>query len=435
MPNVSSYFSKYKLLFMLLLLFVSYKPIKAESLLQFYYHTKMQSPSLLANLAYREAANTKLVQAKSLTLPKIDVFTNINFNNYHSLGSGLNIIQPIYEYSTHIKSKLANKLFDQANLELEINNIKLILKVANDYFNLLLALENLKYAHAEKQSIKKQLSQAQKKFRIGLITITDIYDAKLRLDFAVAQEVEAINKFHELRDNIYQMSGKKYLQLNDISNELPIYPNNNLETLNKIALESNLLLRLASIRVDQASINLDLYKSQHYPSIFLKINQFDGSMANNFEKKQIILQLNLPIYSGGLISAQVDENQHIREAFLQLLEEQRREISLAVQKAYEDHKLSIEKIEIAKRIRISASNVLEANKAGYVIGTKSIISILDAERNLYMAEKNLSSARYAYITSYLKLLYNSGQLSENSLIKIDYYLKKPINLSSYDYND
>ncbi len=74
---------------------------------------------------------------------------------------------------------------------------------------------------------------------------------------------------------------------------------------------------------------------------------------------------------------------------------------------------------------MSTRSALEANRAGYEVGTRTIVDVLDAERNVYLAERNYAAARYSYVTNYLTLRQAAGQLSEADMVEINGWLGPP----------
>ena len=194
-----------------------------------------------------------------------------------------------------------------------------------------------------------------------------------------------------------------------------------------MALENNLALRSAGFEVDQARENIKLQKAAHYPTVDLRVSRFDtdNGLNSNTASSQINLALTIPLYSGGAVSSRSREAAYKYEAARQTFENQQREIIRTVRNAYRGQETAISQIKAFDQTRTSTRSALEANQAGYEVGTRTIGDVLDAERNLYLAERNYANARYTYITNYLSLRQAAGQLAEVDMAEINRWLGTP----------
>ncbi|TNF19673.1 MAG: outer membrane channel protein TolC, partial [Vibrionaceae bacterium] len=84
---------------------------------------------------------------------------------------------------------------------------------------------------------------------------------------------------------------------------------------------------------------------------------------------------------------------------------------------------SIGSVRAYEQSVISAQSALDATEAGFDVGTRTIVDVLDATRTLYSVKKNLSDARYSYIINVLQLRQAVGTLSEQDIIDVNAGLK------------
>lgn len=410
------------------------QPAAAEDLLQIYRQSLDSDPVLKAAVAGREAAQEAKPQARALLLPNVGINaeqgrtsisgqTDFNSHNYT-----LGLEQPIYNRSSLVQQKLADAIVGQSDVDLRNTNNELILRVSQGYFGVLAALDNLTYATAEKNAFARQLEQANRRFEVGLATITDVYDAQARFDAAVSQEIDATNKLADARESLRQLTGQEYIRLNQLSERMPLsLPKpNDVEEWVRMALDNNLRLLSAGFSVEQARQNIQLQKAGHYPTLSLRASMTDldnGAIDNN--SNQVSLQLAVPLYTGGAVSSRSRQAAYNYEATRQSLESLQRDTVRTVRNAYRGQETAISLIKALDQTRVSTRSALEANQAGYEVGTRTIVDVLDAERNVYLAERNYASSRYSYIANYLALRQAAGQLSETDVTEINGWLGEP----------
>lgn len=416
------------------------QPAGAEDLLQVYRQAQASDPVLKAAAASRDAAQEAKPQARALLLPSVGATVEQGYNfgttgvppgrsSFDSHTYGISLVQPIYNRGNQVRQRLADATVSQSDVELGNARNELVLRVSQGYFGVLAALDNLTYATAEKNAFARQLEQANRRFEVGLATITDVYDAQARFDAAVSQEIDAINKLADARELLRQLTGQEYTQLNLLSERMPLTlpkPNDPEEWV-RMALENNLILRSAGFGVDQARENVRLQKAGHYPTLNLRASRADSDngLGSNAAGSEVSLELTIPLYSGGAVSSRSREAAYSYEASRQGLENQQRETIRTVRNAYRGQETAISQIKALDQTRVSTRSALEANQAGYEVGTRTIVDVLDAERNVYLAERNYAAARYSYIANYLTLRQAAGQLSEADVAEINGWLGGP----------
>ncbi|CDH46548.1 MAG: TolC family outer membrane protein [Candidatus Competibacteraceae bacterium] len=414
------------------------QPAGAEDLLQVYRQAFEGDPVLKAAAASREAAQETKPQARALLLPNAGVTVeqgrtfgisgaqdNSSFNS-HNYAIGLT--QPIYNRNSQVRQRLADTVVSQSDVNFRNTQDRLILRVAQGYFGVLAALDILTFTTAAKNAFARQLEQANRRFEVGLATITDVYDAQARFDAAVSQEVSAINALADARELLRQLTNQEYAQIAILSEQMPLSlpkPSDPDEWV-RMALENNLELRSANFDVDKARENINLQKSGHYPTLDFKASRadFDNSVTAT-TSSQVNLELIIPLYTGGAVSSRSREAAYNYEAARQSLEDLQRNTIRTVRNAYRGQETAISQIKARNQTRISTRSALEANQAGYEVGTRTIVDVLDAERNVYQAEADYANARYSYIVSFLTLRQAAGQLSEADVIEINGWLAKP----------
>jgi outer membrane protein len=415
------------------------QPAGAEDLLQVYRQAMESDPVLKAAAASREASQEAKPQARALLLPNVGVTAEqgrtfgiagspTGQSSFNSHNYAIGLVQPVYNRGNQVQQRVADAVVGQSDVDFQNAQNELILRVSQGYFGVLAALDNLTYATAEKNAFARQLEQANRRFEVGLATITDVYDAQARFDAAISQEIDATNKLADARELLRQLTGQEYAQLNLLSERMPLsLPKpSDPEVWVNMALENNLKLRSSSFGVDQARENINLQKAGHYPTLDLRANRvnLDNSITDT-SSSQVNLELTIPLYTGGAVSSQSRQAAYGYEAARQSLENLQRDTVRTVRNAYRGQETAISQIKALDQTRVSTRSALEANQAGYEVGTRTIVDVLDAERNVYLAARNHAAARYSYIVNFLTLRQAAGQLSEADVTEINGWLDKP----------
>ncbi len=422
-------------------------PAAAEDLLQVYRQAQDSDPVVKAAAATQQASQETLPQARALLLPSLDgsVQSGKDFGTNDSSAGGsrnysfdtynysVSLNQPIYDRGSQVQQRLAQSTVEKADVDFRNAQSDLILRVAQGYFGVLIALDSLTFATAEKNAFARQLEQANRRFEVGLATITDVYDAQASFDGAVSREISAINALADAREQLRQLTGLEYAKLSILSEKMPLsLPNpQNPEEWVGMALANNLALLSAGFSVDQARENINVQKAGHYPTLGLNVS---SAMFNQGELdttlNRVNLQLAIPLYSGGAVSSKSRQAAYSYESSRQQLENLQRDTIRVVRDAYRGQETAISQIKAMDQTRVSTRSALEANQAGYEVGTRTIVDVLNAERSVFQAERDYASARYNYILNFLILRQASGQLSEADLTEINGWLDEALSTSA-----
>ncbi|MNG87249.1 Outer membrane protein TolC precursor [compost metagenome] len=162
-------------------------------------------------------------------------------------------------------------------------------------------------------------------------------------------------------------------------------------------------------------------------------NRYSGSRSistdNDAGENKVGLSFNLPLYSGGQTNSQVQQAQYNFVGASEQLESAHRSVVQTVRSSFNNVNASISSINAYKQAVISAQSSLDAMEAGYQVGTRTIVDVLDATTTLYNAKQQLSSARYTYLINQLNIKSALGTLNENDLLLLNGALGKPISTS------
>ncbi len=333
----------------------------------------------------------------------------------------------------------------QGALQLAAVEQELLLQSAEAYFSVLRAEDLLAAAKAEEAALRRHYEEAKERFDVGLSNLTELLEAQASRDIAQAGVLQAEQARANAFEALQALTHRDYRFIEGIRHDLPVRLPEPIEAQAWVetALAGNLSLKASAEAIAGAEHSLRQRKAGHAPSVDLVARYQRGDndalgfanspltgqlpqmprYAGDVERQSIGVQLNIPLYSGGLTSAQVRESYHR----LDQAEQQREALRRAVIQATRNHHLAVvtnvRRIEARKQAVLSSQSALEATEVGYEIGSRDILDVLDAQRQLYGAVRQYNDARYDYVLDQLRLKQAAGVLSPADLDELSAWLK------------
>ncbi|RJL18523.1 outer membrane channel protein TolC [Pectobacterium polaris] len=422
---------------------------QAENLLQVYQQAKSTNPDLRSSAATRDAAFEKINQARSPLLPQLGINAGYTYNKGYRDSNGVNnneksatlqLTQTLFDMSKWRALTLQEKQAGIEDVTYQTAQQNLMLNTATAYFNVLRAIDSLSYINAQKQAIYRQLDQTTQRFNVGLVAITDVQNARSQYDSVLANEVLARNTLDNALESLRQITGNFYPQLAGLNIER--FSTQKPEAVNNLLKEAenrNLNLLSARLSQDLAREQIRSAETGYMPTLDLTAStgvsdtRYSGSRTNsgNFNdtdagQHRVGINFTLPLYSGGATNSQVKQAQHSYVSSSELLESAHRSVIQIVRSSFNNISASISSINAYKQAEVSAQSSLDAMEAGYQVGTRTIVDVLNATTTLYNAKQQLSSARYDYLINQLNIKSAQGTLNENDLQALNASLGQPV---------
>ncbi|MCA6973051.1 MULTISPECIES: outer membrane channel protein TolC [Pectobacterium] len=423
---------------------------QAENLLQVYQQAKSTNPDLRSSAATRDAAFEKINQARSPLLPQLGLGADYTYNkgyrdskdvNSNAKSASLQLTQTLFDMSKWRALTLQEKQAGIEDVTYQTAQQNLMLNTATAYFNVLRAIDSLSYINAQKQAIYRQLDQTTQRFNVGLVAITDVQNARSQYDSVLANEVLARNTLDNALESLRQITGNFYPQLAGLNIER--FSTQKPEAVNNLLKEAenrNLNLLSARLSQDLAREQIRSAETGYMPTLDLTAStgvtdtRYSGSRTNNSNsfndsdagQHRVGINFTLPLYSGGATNSQVKQAQHSYVSSSELLESAHRSVIQTVRSSFNNISASISSINAYKQAEVSAQSSLDAMEAGYQVGTRTIVDVLNATTTLYNAKQQLSSARYDYLINQLNIKSAQGTLSETDLQALNASLGQPV---------
>ncbi len=436
----------------------------ADNLVQIYHQALKSDPSFKQSYSNWLSAEQNLPLSKTNLHPMVDISAGVSPNyqwlaSHHAAGSshasgGAWVGSPAGNF---VQVSLSQTLFDAAAWK-QINGAEfsvkaataqylasaqdLMARTATAYFNVLSASEQLQYIVAQKKAMLQQLMTERQKFKVGLIAITGVYDARAKYDASVAEQIKTQHLLANQLENLRAITGTSYHALASLEKNVPLrspQPNHidawvttanqhnyaiqalvNTMLAKKEAVKQALASRYPTLKFSaQAAANMSGYLPTTTPS---PTPSNHGIIQSSSEQVSAGLTLNFPVYQGGAISASATQKNDDYLSATHMLEQTRREVEKNTRQAYLGVNASISQIKADQQSMLSANQQLQATKASYQVGTRTMVDVLDGLSLLYKAREAWAQDRYTYIINLIKLKQSAGTLSPKDLIKINAWL-------------
>lgn len=355
----------------------------------------------------------------------------------------LNLRQNLFSWSNWLTLKAANSQVAQAEATYLAAEQNLISRVSQAYFNVLSAQDNLDAQQASLEAIARQLDQADKRYDVGLIAITDVQEAKAARDTARAAVIAAKRTLATTEDQLEEITGQKYDSLSKPGTEMPLSMPEPADENRwvEISLEQNATLVSSRLAADIARDNVKVAFGGHLPTIDLvagrSYTQQSGpstqsvpgqggfsfpDFGSKVNDRNISLQLTVPIFSGGLTQSKVRQSQYLWIAAKEQMVQTSRATERQARDAYLGVISGIARVQALRQALESSQTALKATEAGYEVGTRTAVDVLNARKTLVQAQTDYSGSRYDYINSIIQLRLAAGNLDRTQLVQINSWL-------------
>ncbi|HEY4369891.1 MAG TPA: TolC family outer membrane protein [Steroidobacteraceae bacterium] len=406
-------------------------------------------PQLSANGSYsrfsQDSSRTTLINSEpsdplSPLVPRaLTSNADINARQYE-----IDLRQTIFRWDQWSLLKRADAQVAQAEADYQAAQQDLIQRTAQRYFDVLASQDTVDAAAATLEAFSRQLEQANKRFEVGLIAITDVQEARAAHDQAAAALIEAKRTLATSQELLRELTGESFDALAAPIDDLPLKTPDpvNEEQWVTTALEQNLSVISARLATDIAKQDIKVARAGHLPSLDLVASRADldysgsqvsrstsgiptNSPADQTQTTDTIgIQLTVPIYSGGGTSSAVRQKVYLHRAARERLERAVRETERSTRDSYLGVLSEISRVQALKQALASSQTALQATEAGFEVGTRTTVDVLDARRRLFDAQTTYSRSRYDYMLNVLQLQLATGTLNKADLEELNSWLKK-----------
>ncbi len=355
----------------------------------------------------------------------------------------LNLTQNLFSWTNWSTLKAADSQVAQAEADYRTAQQALLQRVAQRYFGVLAAQDTLEAQQIALEAFNRQLDQANKRFEVGLIAITDVQDSKAARDQSNAAVIEAKRALASAEEQLREVTGQKYDQLSRPGPQMPLAspaPADEQEWVN-MALDQNTQLLSSRLASDIARENVRVAFGGHLPEINLVgtygkgrndgnatiggLGTFDPYPSSSTTKTYGV-QVQVPIFSGGRTNARVKEQEYRWIAAKEAVTASSRATERAARDAYLGVISEMARVEALKQAVDSSETSLKATEAGYEVGTRTSVDVLDQRRQLVASQTTYLQSRYTYLTNVVNLRQAAGTLDEKTLDELNKVLTESV---------
>lgn len=399
--------------------------------------------------AYSKYMSTReaLPQAQAAILPNISFNDNLTYidyeskasfvgeikDEYHQRNYTLSLTQPLFNWALWKGVQQASYTVKQALAAYDDAAQDLIIRTATAYFAVLQAKDNVKFSKSQLRANGRSLEQAKQRFKVGLDAITSVYEAQAAYDSSNSVVITSQNNLTNQYEKLRLLTNHTYQGLAPLkSANIPLVKPEpqNIDSWTDKALKQNYNLQSAHYGVLAAKENIGAKNAGHLPTLSLNagINHTDAKSSVSFLRQDNTITsakftLNLPIYQGGLVVSQTRQASFDYQSTREVYENAYRSAIVQTRIAYNTIIDGISTIRADRQAVKSGENSLESTDAQFKVGTRTMVDVVAAQRNLFRVQTQLASDQYSYILAILQLKYQAGTLSVSDLQEINTWLK------------
>ena len=417
---------------------------RAQSLKELYEAARQYDAAYLAAQAQSRSADYRVAQAEGVARPTASLAGTANMaridppvgggGDSNSIGATVRARYPIINRANEAQIASARRSLEVARADLDTAEQDLMVRVAQAYFDVLASQDTLGTVRANKTAITEQLASAKRNFEVGTATITDTREAQARFDKAVADEIAAENDLRSKRIALDQLVGRTGITPKPLAVPValpPVLPAD-AEAWVNTADAQHPSVRRARVALDLARIEIDRAKAAERYTLdavgAVGATRTSGSTLSSFggvtRSAQVGVEFNMPLYTGGVTGARIQETVVLEEKARQDLEAARRGIAQGTRVAYFGVVSGQAQVKALEAAEASSKLALEATQLGYRVGVRVNLDVLNAQTQLYQNQRDLAKARYDVLVGGLRLRQASGQLQPSDIDAVNTLLAR-----------
>lgn len=430
-------------------LLVSAQPALADDLVSILELAMRNDPTLRQAQAQLRSGQQQLILARSSLLPQasanfseqrqaagLEGVVDLTDLNQESTRYGLNISQSLLNLPNWYSYQGAKEA-DQARLyNFAAQEQALIIRVATAYFDVLRNIDQLDTRRQEEEASQREFERTQQREEVGLVAITEVYEAQAVYDLARNNTILAEDAVASAYEALEAITGQPHPNIDILSEDFPIEEaDGSMDTWVNEALNNNPQLLAARYSVEAQSRIAKARSSERWPTVSLQ-GGYSNSETNSgqgtdgsqravgaIEGVSIGLSVSIPLYTGHALTARRQQAEYDLVAQQEQANLIRRTTTQDIRNAYRS--VNTDALVIAQRQQaiVSAEAALNAIEAGYEVGTRNIVDVLQARQQLFGALRNFADARYNYVLDTLELKRTAGVLTPQDIIDLNAWLE------------
>ncbi|MEH6825232.1 MAG: TolC family outer membrane protein [Motiliproteus sp.] len=415
----------------------------AGALKEIYLKALTNDPQLRAAQASFRADSEATPQSRAGLLPTLNLGGSLGYSDSHPGTNGVNnslsltLSQPVFRAQNWFSFQRSQQLTEQAASVFAKAQQDLIQRTLQAYMTVLEAKTNLTSAQAEEKAIQRRLDQVKAQFEVGLIAITDVQEAQATFDNSQVQRILAEGALDNSYEALERLNADPIQETPALNADYPItalVPDQRDPWVEK-ALTENIELAIFQHGVGAAQTQTKIAKAGHYPTLDLNASLSDSNSNSNSNSNSsatfdgsngtLALTLNVPLYLGGSVRSQQREAFQRLDASREQHEDLRRKVTQDTRSLFRNLQTDRATIKARQQAISSSQSALHATSAGFEVGTRNVVDVLQAERQLFAAQRDFANARYTYVRNLFQFKQAIGSLNPEDLYELDRWMTTP----------
>jgi outer membrane protein len=307
----------------------------------------------------------------------------------------------------------------------------LLFKVVDTYFTVLEAEDELGFFKSEEETTSRQLAQIQALFDRELAKVTELYAIEARLDQVKADSIEAEAKLVTAKEGLRELTGAMPTALTKLRDGIEYKElEGKLDDWLAVAKGENPTLIAQQYAIAAADHDVTAQKSKHLPVVELQLNYYNtntgfqsANLGSQVDTQVAAINVNVPIFSGGVTTKQTQEAQHKLTLNKYDNEAKLRALIKETSDAFLNSNANVRLIKETQKALESATKSREAMETGFNYGVETITDVLKAQEEEFKAKRDLAKAKYGYVKNRMRFLQAIGTISEENLEEVNGWLQ------------
>lgn len=413
--------------------------VSASSLYDYFTQAEAQDAGFAAVQARTRASQELEPQSRAKLLPNISVVAGAGWIDHRDEGPvehdrnnasayAVVLTQPLFRWQEVIAHEQGTLATSAAQVDLHAARQALVLRVAQVYFDVILAQETLKTVQRHRRLVESQFQHLEQANRHGSATRIDVGALQSQADLATAQELDANDALTLAQDAFQQTTGQTPDTLAPLADptlfQAPVPAN--VEDWAANARDASLQVQASQIKLRIAEKNVDKQNAEHLPTVDMvaAYGRFDAGggeligaslPSRDYDQAAVGVKMSLPLYAGGGTTSRVREATALRESQGYDLVDQRRNAEMAARRAYLQVVGGVSRFKALSNAARSRAATCQSIRAAFQDGAAVSNDVLLEQDRLAEVEIRLAQVRHDVALGQLRLLAAAGQLAPADL--------------------
>lgn len=354
----------------------------------------------------------------------------------------ISLDQPLFDLPAWFRFQRGRELTEQARATFTVAQQDLIVRTAEAYFAVLRAMADLQASLAQEAALAGQLEQVEQRFEVGLVAITDVFEARAAFDIATADRLGFEGDVEVALENLSVITGRSHSQLWQLKDDFPVVDPTPAAIAEWVsfALDHNADIKVARQQRDVAQLDSRAAASQHLPRVTLGLSYQDAetdvtrrdliagerdAFPSDQKDRQVTVNVSMPVFAGGAISANRRRAAALHDGEVQRYDATVRQVTQNTRALHTSVRRNVARTRAREQAIVSSRSALEAAETGYEVGTRNIVDVLDAQRTLYSAIRDQANSTIDFVLDVVNLKRQAGLLTPADLIELNRWLEEP----------